>query len=166
MTLDDKILLGIFIGSFALLGGGIVAIKLARGIRNNNPGNIEKGISWKGIDPIKTAAEPRFIVFSAPEWGIRAMVRLLKNYQRLYGLDTVREIIGRWSPDADPTNPAGSTTAYIGAVAKALTVSPDQSINLDAVMPALVRAIIKHENGTQPYSAALISRGIELERTA
>lgn len=160
MNRDTKILLWLMSG-FLLLGGGIVAIKLARGIRNNNPGNIEKGIAWKGIDAAKTAKESRFIVFVAPEWGVRAMARLLKNYQRLYGLSSVRAIINRWAP---PTE--NDTGAYVNAVAKALAVGPDQSINVESSLPALVKAIIRHENGSQPYPDSVIARGIELERTA
>lgn len=160
MTRREKMLLWILAG-VAIFGGAVMAVKIARGIRNHNPGNIEKGIRWKGIDTAKTDAESRFIVFIAPEWGIRAMVRLLKNYQRLYGLDTVRKIINRWAP---PTE--NITSAYVAAVARRLNVDPDATINVEAVMPAFIEGIIKHENGSQPYPAATIQRGIELERTA
>ena len=138
-----------------------MTVRLARGIRNHNPGNIEKGIRWKGIDATKTDAESRFIVFTAPEWGIRAMVRLLKNYERLYGLNTVRGLINRWAPPIE-----NLTSAYVSAVARRLNVDPDATINIVSVMPSLVEAIIKHENGSQPYPATTIQRGIELERTA
>lgn len=161
MDRDNKLLLWLFLGSLFLIGSVAVVAKLARGIRNNNPGNIEKGIAWKGIDAAKTAQESRFIVFTAPEWGLRAMARLLKNYQRLYGLSTVRGIINRWAP---PTE--NDTGAYVNAVARALSVDPDASISVETSLPALLKAIVRHENGSQPYPDSLIARGIELERTA
>ena len=156
----DRLLLWIFV---ALLvgGGGYMAVRLTRGIRNNNPGNIVKGIAWKGIDSAKTALESRFIVFTAPEWGIRAMARLLKNYYNLYGLKTVRAIIDRWAPPSE-----NDTGSYVTAVANRLNVGPDEPINIVSVMPDLIGAIIRHENGAQPYPSETIQRGIELERTA
>ena len=40
----------------------------ARGIRNNNPGNIRKGEKWKGLSPIQN--DSSFCVFKSPEYGI------------------------------------------------------------------------------------------------
>lgn len=153
-------------GALLLLGGGIVAYKITRGVRNNNPGNIEKGSAWKGLDPVKTKAESRFAVFVSPAWGFRALARVLKNYQSQYGLKTVREIIGRWSPDADPTNPAGSTSAYVAAVAKHLNVPPDSPITVIAKLPQLLDAIARHENSGYRFPASVIAEGIALERSA
>ena len=46
----------------------------ARGIRNNNPGNIRKSaIQWRGETPAALKQDPDFEEFIAPEWGIRAM---------------------------------------------------------------------------------------------
>jgi hypothetical protein len=157
---SGRILLWVFVG-LLLIGGATMAIKLVRGLRNNNPGNIEKGIAWKGIDTAKTAAESRFIVFTAPEWGIRAMARLLKNYARLYSLNTVAGIINRWAPPSE-----NNTGAYVAAVANALKVAPNSVIDIAARLPDLLRAIITHENGTQPYSDATIREGVRLEGAA
>jgi len=130
-----------------------------RGIRNNNPGNIERsGVTWKGM-LIDQSGDNRFIIFSAPEWGIRAMARVLKNYMT-QGYDTVQEVINRWAPPIE-----NDTGAYVRAVAGKLGVDPTSPINATHI-PALIEAIIQHENGQQPYPAEVIARGVQLEQTA
>lgn len=127
----------------------------ARGIRNNNPGNLEysKTNPWVG----QTGDDGRFAKFETPEHGIRALGRNLLSYQR-QGIDTVSDIINRWAPPADNNN----TDAYIQAVCAQLGVAPDQQ--LDASNPdtlkALCAAIIHHENGNQPYSDQQLSSGV------
>lgn len=127
----------------------------ARGIRNNNPGNLEysKTNPWMG----QTGDDGRFAKFETPEHGIRALGRNLLSYQR-QGIDTVSDIINRWAPPQDNNN----TDAYIKAVCEQLGVTPDQQ--LDASNPdtlkALCAAIIHHENGSQPYSDQQLSTGV------
>lgn len=125
----------------------------ARGIRNNNPGNIRAGDQWQGMTGIDGGG---FVIFSAPEWGIRAMTVLIRNYRNLYGINTVRGIIARWAPPNE-----NNTGAYISSVANQVGVGPDSELT-ESHIPALLRAIIRHENGSQPYSADLINRGIAL----
>ena len=128
-----------------------------RGIRNNNPGNIRWGSDWLGLKKDGKSQDPSFCVFESPEYGIRALARLLRNYQRLYGLDTVRKIIGRYAPPVE-----NDTQSYIMTVAKQLGVEPDTAINTndEATMVVLVKAIIRHENGQQPYDNDTILKGI------
>lgn len=127
----------------------------ARGIRNNNPGNLEysKTNPWMG----QTGDDGRFAKFETPEHGIRALGRNLLSYQR-QGIDTVTDIINRWAPPSDNNN----TDAYIKAVCAKLGVTADQQ--LDASNPdtlkALCAAIIQHENGSQPYSDQQLSTGV------
>lgn len=127
----------------------------ARGIRNNNPGNLEysKSNPWSG----QTGDDGRFAKFETPEHGIRALGRNLLSYQR-QGIDTVNDIINRWAPPDDNNN----TSAYIEAVCAQLGVTPDQP--LDASNPdtlkALCAAIIHHENGSQPYSDQQLTTGV------
>ena len=129
-----------------------------RGIRNNNPGNIEKGDNWRGLSRDQSS-DPRFAVFNAPVWGIRAIARLLKNYGSRYGINTVRGVIDRWAPPHE-----NNTGAYVNAVATRVGVSPDSRISLShpATLQRLIPAIIQHENGQQPYSMALIAEAISL----
>jgi hypothetical protein len=145
---------------------------LPRGIRSNNPGNIRVGDPWQGLMPRDQMNEAQkrekeFCVFSEPKWGIRALCRLLIAYKDKHKLDTVRGIITRWAP---PKGKVGSKTytqnteAYIAQVAAALGVSDLTKIDVyqyDIAKP-LVKAIIKHENGVQPYDDDTINEGIRL----
>ncbi|EPC3982117.1 hypothetical protein ACRZNG_002263, partial [Citrobacter koseri] len=56
------------------------------------------------------------------------------------------------------------TQAYINSVAQATGVSPDQKIDTSdsRFMMKLLQAIIKHENGSQPYSFDTFVRAVEL----
>ncbi|HBT1979799.1 bacteriophage protein [Klebsiella pneumoniae] len=139
----------------AVAGGGEVSADGPRGVRNNNPGNLEASSSnpWVG----QTGSDGRFAKFETPEHGIRALGRNLISYQR-QGIDTVGEIINRWAPPSDNND----TAAYIKAVCAQLGVTANQP--LDASNPdtlqALCAAIIKHENGSQPYSQEQLSTGV------
>jgi hypothetical protein len=133
-----------------------IAQTVTRGIRNNNPGNIEKsGAPWQGLAAVQP--DPRFVVFSSPEYGIRALAKILLNYQRLHAVRTVDGIIHRYAPARE-----NDTASYVRAVAKALGVDPIEPINVADYLPDLVRAIIVHENGIQPYDAGTIRRGVAL----
>ncbi|EPG8282638.1 hypothetical protein WJD78_003222 [Klebsiella aerogenes] len=139
----------------AVAGGGEASADSPRGVRNNNPGNLEASSSnpWVG----QTGSDGRFAKFETPEHGIRALGRNLLSYQR-QGIDTVSDIINRWAPPSDNND----TAAYIKSVCTQLGVKADQP--LDASNPdtlqALCAAIIKHENGSQPYSNEQLSTGV------
>lgn len=127
----------------------------SRGIRNNNPGNIRHGEAWQGrADP---QTDPDFVQFVSADYGIRAMTKVLLTYSERYGLNTVRGIITRWAPPVE-----NNTESYINSVAKRLGVDPDQEIDVRAYMAALVAAIIKHENGVQPYKIGTLNSGLIL----
>lgn len=139
----------------AVAGGGESSADGPRGVRNNNPGNLEASSSnpWVG----QTGSDGRFAKFETPEHGIRALGRNLISYQR-QGIDTVSEIINRWAPPSDNND----TAAYIKSVCAQLGVKADQP--LDASNPdtlqALCAAIIKHENGSQPYNNEQLYTGV------
>lgn len=133
----------------------IMGLAVPRGERNNNPGNIRiSSTAWQGKVIGKDTA---FETFATAADGIRAMAKLLRNYQVIYGLNTVRRIIGRWAPSSE-----NNTSAYVAAVAAALGVGPDQAIDLanDAVLAALVRAVIQHENGRVIYASGDIAAAV------
>lgn len=128
-----------------------------RGIRNNNPGNIRHGAKWQGLAEVQKDKD--FCTFKSPEYGIRALARVLKTYKSRYGLNTVEGIINRYAPQNE-----NDTSAYIKHIAKELDISPSDEIELtDDELIVLIKAIIKHENGTQPYSTDVIRDGILLE---
>lgn len=144
------------LSALLLLGGGTVIYQGTRGLRNNNPGNIRRSPeSWQGLSPEQS--DDAFFSFVSPEYGIRAMARILTNYSTNYGLDTVRGLISRWAPAHE--NP---TDTYVTNVARALGVAPDAPLNVQVSLPRLIPAIIKQENGLQPYNASTITRGIAL----
>lgn len=129
----------------------------ARGIRNNNPGNIRHGDKWQGLSAEQTDSE--FCVFSQPEYGIRALCRILRTYQRKYGLRDVHSIINRFAPPVE-----NNTESYIKSVCLKLDVTPETLIDLEekGIMLNLLKAIIRHENGEQPYSDEVLLQGIEM----
>lgn len=130
---------------------------MIRGIRNNNPGNIERtGTKWKGMS-LDQSLDHRFIVFDTPEHGIRAIARILLGDWRK-GKSSIFELINEWAPPVE-----NDTSAYVDAVAKAVGVNPFEDCNVQAVLPDLIKAIILHENGVQPYADAQIAKGIAME---
>jgi len=131
-----------------------------RGLRNNNPGNIrDTGTNWNGLDTPRN--DGAYLIFKDAKYGIRAMVRILHNYQVNHHLNTVRGIINRWAPTSE-----NNTSAYIQDVADRIAVQPDAIIDVDMQMPGLVAAIIHHENGINPYSDVTINEGIRLAGVA
>lgn len=126
---------------------------MPRGIRNNNPGNIRyTGTAWQGLD--NPPSDGEYCRFIAPRWGIRAMARVLASY-RARGVVTIRQIISTWAPVGD-SNP---TESYIYSVSQRMGIASDVPL-METDWPALIEAIIYHENGQQPYTMALIREGV------
>ena len=134
-------------------------MNLPRGIRNNNPGNIRHGSNWQGLNPNSRNIDPTFCVFTSSVYGIRALAKVLINSKKIHGLNTVRQIISRYAPPNE-----NQTTAYIQSVAKQLGVVPDTVIDVEerGVLTVFIKAIIRMENGIQPYSDPTIQQGIDL----
>lgn len=132
--------------------------KTSRGIRNNNPGNIRKSQDpWQGL--AESQPDKEFFTFKSPTWGIRALARVLIAYQDKHDLCTINGIISRWAPPVE-----NNTKAYVQAVAKSTGFDANQFLDLhkaEYLLP-LVKAIIQHENGTQPYSEAELVKGLVL----
>ena len=127
--------------------------QLPRGVRNNNPGNLERTSErWIGMSADQSA-DPRFMVFDTPEYGIRALMRLLINYQERHSLNTVRGIINRWAPpvgrDQDGKSYTQNTSGYVHHVSRQTGFDPDEPLDvLDrATCEKLARAIVRHESG-------------------
>lgn len=130
-----------------------------RGIRNNNPGNlIRTGDQWTGLQPPIEQTD-RFFKFTDPVYGLRAMAKVLQNYQSIYKLDTVRQVIDRYAPPHE-----NDTASYADHVAAKLDTDIDTPINLTdyKVLKPLMQAIVLHENGVNPYKSKLYQTAIEL----
>ena len=131
-----------------------------RGVRLSNPGNIRHSKNkWQGMAPEQP--DPDFVSFIAPEWGVRAIVRLLITYESK-GCNTVAKIVRRYAPPAE-----NDTAAYINPVASVVGVGPNEVIDVDSydIMRPLVAAIILHENGQaglKHVSNAVIEEGLRL----
>lgn len=146
------------------------AKRLPRGIRNHNPGNILRaGQKWQGLAPDQPDGE--FCKFIAPEWGLRALILVLRAYRRR-GIVTVRDIIRTYCP---PTHrfPDGrtikqDTAAYVRFVAERLGVPEEATINVTSrvVLRLLLPAIVTKENGQQPYPAAIFETAMDLAKVA
>lgn len=118
-----------------------------RGLRNNNPLNIEKtkgGNPWQG--EIVPSADSRFAQFKSMAYGYRAAFKLLNNYQRNYGIDTIRKMISRWAPSNE-----NYTHNYVKAVSERSGVPADVRVtttNRDVMVP-IVSAMSFVENGIE-----------------
>lgn len=130
-----------------------------RGIRNNNPGNIRLGIQWFGLVPPAQQTDPTFCQFDTAAHGIRAIGKILCTYHDVYGLNTIQDMIARWAPPNE-----NDTAAYVANVAQLVGVQPSDPINIHDpnTLATLVKAIIFHENGEQPYDADTIMTGVKL----
>lgn len=135
------------------------AVKLPRGLRNNNPLNIritpaqrQGKDRWLGM--CKEQTDKAFCQFTDMKWGWRAAFLLLtRNYYMVHHLYTPKDIIMRWAPPSDGNN----TEAYIKFVCEKAGLQPDQYLGVPSsaegltwMKLALAMAIM--ENGiTQKY---------------
>ena len=119
------------------------------GIRNNNPGNL------------RTGAGGSFGHYATPLAGLGALSRQLRSYYNGTSaaaghrkLQTLRDILGTYAPTNE-----NNTGAYINAVAKQMGVGADTRLNLNdpQQLAALMRGIVQHENGKNPYSSEMFS---------
>ena len=140
-----------------------------RGLRLNNPLNIERvpGQTWIGQAAFQ--GDPIFVTYLTPEYGYRAAARLLMHkFSR--GQTSVLLIvggkpaehgppIGGWAPAADHNN----VEQYVDAVSKRLGVEPDAPLDLPNRLPELMHAMTVQEQGSCPFEDSVIVAGIELD---
>ena len=143
-----------FIGFLVLSFYG--AKNMIRGFRNNNPGNIKWNAAnnWHGqVGKDKDG----FVIFDKTENGIDAIGELFDTYRR-NGTVTLAQIINRFAPPDD----SNDTSAYLSHVMQ-ITGWPAnyRPVREEGDYPALVGAIIKHENGVNPFPIAFVSESLE-----
>lgn len=130
---------------------------MARGLRNNNPLNIRKNnTKWQGL--AEEQKDKSFFTFVAPEWGYRAALRTLQNYNRVHGLTTIRQWVNRWAPPCE--NP---TDKYLEFVCEKTGMPADAEprITNKVIMCNIVAAMSHFENG-RPAIIEDIYKGWEL----
>ena len=126
-------------------------MKISRGLRNNNPGNIRLG-SFKYKGEKAKSSDSAFRQFESVEWGYRAMFVLLHTYATKHNCRTLREMINRYAP---PTE--NFTDGYIRCVTNATHLSADEPISTTdgATMTAIVAAMSAVENGVAADMSAV-----------
>lgn len=128
-----------------------------RGLRNNNPGNIrhQDANDWQGMTGQDSSG---FVIFSEPKWGIRAIGKVIDSYQRR-GIWMLRDVIETWAPPGD-NNDTDSYLSHVMQLTGWQAAHVPQRTEGDYV--ALVKAIVLHENGRQPYSDQYIADALAL----
>lgn len=113
------------------------------GVRSNNPGNLQPGGREK--------------VYSSPQEGMKAMAGLLLRYGR-QGLNSIEQIVNKYAPPS-----ANDTRAYIARVAKEMGVAPSEPLRLTdpEVLRKLMAAMIRVEQGYQPWGMDMIAQGVQ-----
>lgn len=134
--------------------------KLPRGIRNNNPGNL----NFAGQAGATKEGGPggRFAKFGTMREGVAALVKQIGLYVSR-GKNSIRKILEVYAPSSE-----NNTGAYIAAVSRALGIGPDDplDINSSEQVMGLVKAITDHENGKGYVGAADIAGGYNLAKTS
>jgi len=127
-------------------------------LENNNPGNLEVGgPRFEGqIDP----PDGIFLRFIDPPHGLRAIIERMKAYQDNDGCKTLHDIIYRWAPPAD-NNP---TERYLTNVSTWTGIDEDSvpDFTQAATCDAMMKAITRQENGSQPFSQFTIDRAVAM----
>lgn len=116
-------------------------INTTRGVRNNNPMNLRKGIAFQY--QIENPKETAFMTFGKTWQGIRAGVLDITN-DISKGQNTLTKLINQYAPPNE-----NDTTGYINNISKNLAIKPSDILdrkNFD-FMVKLVKSIIVMENG-------------------
>lgn len=135
-----------------------MAMVVPRGIRNNNPLNIEHKLSNKWLGLAETPSDGRFARFVSADYGVRAAALLLMRYYDVDGLHTLYDIINKWAPGHE-----NNVGAYVGSVSQRMGVGPNEPLNLHdrETMRMLVTAMAKHETG-HLLDDVVVNRGLAL----
>lgn len=149
--------------TFLILGGIMLAgtyaaktLLVPRGFRNNNPGNIRHNPAnqWKGMTGQDSDG---FVQFSDARYGIRAIGKIIDSYKRR-GVVMIRHIIEEWAPRSE-----NETDDYIAHV-QLETGWQSYHIPMRETGDylALIKIMIEHENGEQPYSDDYIKEALAI----
>ncbi|BCZ75995.1 phage protein [Komagataeibacter phage phiKM1] len=127
-----------------------------RGIRNNNPGNLDY-VGQAGAHLETGVPYPRFAAFPTMADGICALRDQLIRYGAR-GLDTVAKIVSVYAPASE-----NATAAYIEFVCAVVGVRPDTMLHLHdpATMARLIYAISGMENGPGHLSLSQIEQVLQ-----
>lgn len=131
--------------------------KAPRGIRNNNPLNIEHHTAnaWHGLDT--PPSDGRFCRFLTMAYGCRAAALLLRTHWNR-GNRTPETLIAIWAPEDE-----NDTQAYVRSVIQFAGLKPGVLLNLDSSsqLVALIGAMARVENGREISQVSIVV-GVDL----
>jgi hypothetical protein len=129
----------------------------SRGVKNKNPGNIKivPGKKWAG----QIGRDGEFAVFKSHEYGLRAIGKNLRDQERMYGNNTVKEMITSWAPRSDKND----TNSYIAHVSRVVGSQPNAELDLTnkETVIRLMAAIAKRDSGAT-YSRQTLERAYNM----
>lgn len=132
-----------------------------RGIRNNNPGNL----NYAGQSGAKkeSGENGRFAVFESMRDGISALYRQIQLYFSR-GVNTIESVVNKYAPAEDNNNVQAYIRQLVGATGK----QADEKLSGEDTETVfkLIRGIINHENGKGYVSDQDILSGIQVGSTA
>jgi len=135
---------------------------MTRGQRNNNFGNIKiSKTPWRGKVPLDENTDGIFEQFVSPEYGLRALIRLLKTYitKRKNKTDTIRKVVARYAPGEDYNDVDG----YTYFLARKIGIKENQRIYFEKeFIYKLVKFICLFENGKDLVDEILFSKAWDL----
>jgi hypothetical protein len=128
-----------------------------RGIRNNNPGNLNF-VGQAGASK-ERGENGRFAVFGSMTDGVAALYKQIQLYFKR-GTDTISEIVNKYAPESDNNN----VMAYINSLVKSTGKGANESLSSADMSTIfnLLKGIISHENGKGYVSDDEIMRGIQV----
>ena len=110
----------------------------------HNPGNLVKSNSdWIG----ETERQGRFAGFESAHYGLRALCIVILRYEQRYQIDTLEKFVHRFAPPSE-----NNINKYINFLSGEIGIGRRQKISLSAVLPSLLEAVIKYEQGNMPYT--------------
>lgn len=126
----------------------------ALGLRNHNPVNLRSASNETG--KVFAGKSGTFSRFGSDEDGLAAASRQLFLYGDR-GKHSLQDVIKTFAPSSE-----NNVDAYIQDVARDSGFKPGENIDLHSpdVLKRLLPAMIKHEQGTQPFSQKEIDTGI------
>ncbi|MCC8420124.1 hypothetical protein [Photorhabdus thracensis] len=143
-----------------LTGVRLKKIMSSRGIRNNNPLNMNFAHQTGAV--LEDGPKPRFAKYTDAYSGLKGTAHQLRRYFRGQTtgkkLQTIASIIPTWAPSKD----GNKTEDYIANVSKMMGVSKNTFIDLTDpdVMQRLIDSMMVVESGGNPYSPELIRAAI------
>ena len=107
--------------------------------RNDSWFNVKKlsnGRKWRGEIGID---DQKHVIFSAPEYSVRAGALTLRSYYMVHKLDTIEKIVKRYSEN--------NHDAYISYLCSKMKLRPNESFDVIKRLPELLKGIAYFETG-------------------